>query len=540
MKKSQIQPMLTTVGMLALVLLLAGCGKKSNSELNIDYLAVQMSKGDSWSIIDKDGKEVVKEEYPADSKLSTIYEGVYWVYSNEKYQLYSLDNPKKPVIDEEFATATAFHAGVAVVGNPNQQIRIINTEGKTVATLGKNIKRCYGFTEDGYAIIHNTSDKKGIIDTKGNIVIAPAYAEIENPSEGLFLAKKDDDSKKVLILDIKGQKHGEIDTEKYYILNSRVSEGKIPVRDAVDPEAHTVILDKTGQKLFDIKKAKEGFRAAAYADGYMLFSNGEEVGVVDDKGEVVIRPKYKTVINNANGTFTVKKDDKWGVVDTKDETIIDFDYDSSFFFMMGGNYILKEGSSWSLVNKEGKEITSFAEFSIYDDSYAEYVDVSGLTTGVYNFISKGEQAYTPAQLAKEQSLSLDSYHYQRYIENKVDVDGKASVELTTWYENNVAEEKTHQEEVNDGWFTTTRTVSDGWNWSTEIPTRVCAKVALSDNSIKLDDFYKGLLVKFAEGRTKVSDGVFTKNIKAGGSTVECRTTLEKNYSNIEVTLDFIR
>ena len=528
-----------TVSSLLLVALLSGCGKKSNSELNLDYLAVQMSKGGSWSIIDMDGKEVVKEEYSADSKLSTIYDGVYWVYSNEKYQLYNLDNPKQPITDEEFATATGFHAGVAVVGNPNQQIRIVNTKGKTVATLGKDIKRCYAFTEDGYAIIRNTGDKEGIIDTKGNVVIAPAYASIENPREDLFLAKKEGDSKKVFILDMKGQKQGEIDTEKYYILNSRVGEGKIAVRDAGDSDAHTVILDKTGQKLFDIKKAKERFRAAGYYDGYAVFSNGEEIGVVDDKGEVLIRPKYKTVLNNANGTFTAKKDDKWGVVDAKDETIIDFDYDDAFL-MMGDNYILKDGSSWSMVNKEGKEVTSFADFSIYDDSYAEYVDVSGLTTGVYNFIIKGEQAYTPAQLAREQSLSLDSYHYQRYIENNIEVDGKANVEFTTWYENNVAEEQTHQEEVNDGWFTSTRTVSDGWKWSTENPTRVYAKVTLSDNSIKLEDFYKGLVAKFAEGRTKVSDGVFTKNIKAGGSTVECRTTVEKNYSNIEVTLDFIR
>lgn len=527
------------VVVVALAMLLSGCGKKSKSGLNLDYLPVQMSKGDSWSIIDKNGEEVVKEEYPADSKLSTIRDGVYWVYSNEKYQLYSLDNPKKPVTDEEFATATGFHAGVAVVGNPNQQIRIVNAEGKTVATLGKDIKRCYEFTEDGYAIIRNTNDKEGIIDTKGNIVVAPAYADVQRPNEGLFLAKKDDDSKKVLILDMKGQKQGEIDTDKYYLLNEQFNESKIAVRAAGDTDAHTIILDKTGQKLFDIKKSKEEFRAAGYWDGHMVFSSGEEIGVVDDKGEVIIRPKYRTVMNNANGTFTVRKDDKWGVVDTKDETIIDFDYDDTFV-MMGDNYLFKDGSSWSLVNKEGKELTSFSNFGIHEDSYAEYVDVSGLTTGVYNFISKGEQAYTPAQLAKEQSLSLDSYHYQRYIENNTDVDGKASVELTTWYENNVAEEQTHQEEVNDGWFTTTRTVSDGWNWSTEIPTRVYAKVTLSDNSIKLDDFYKGLVAKFAEGRTKVSDGVFTKNIKAGGSTVECRTTVEKNYSNIEITLDFIR
>jgi hypothetical protein len=206
---------------------------------------------------------------------------------------------------------------------------------------------------------------------------------------------------------------------------------------------------------------------------------------------------------------------------------------------MGDNYIFKDGSSWSLVDKNGKEITSFANSDAHADNYVEYVDVSGITASVYNHISKYEAAYTPAQLAKEQSLSLDNYHYQRYIESTFDVDGKAEVELTSWYSDNVAEEQTHQEEVNDGWFTSTRTVSDGWNWSTSIPYIVKGSVKLMDDNINLKDFYKALLAKVAEGRTKVSDNVFTKNIQAGGSTVECRITLEQNYNNIGVSIEFV-
>lgn len=535
MKKKNLFVFPVTV--LALSMLLSGCGKKAKSEMNFDYLPVQMSKGESWSIIDKDGKEVVKEEYPAEARLSLIYDGAYWVYSNDKCQLYNIDNPKKAVIDEEFAAATDFKAGVAVVGSPNQPIRIIDAKGKIVAQLGKDIKRCYAFSRDGYAVIRNTNDKEGLIDTKGNIVIAPTYNELFEPNDGLVLAKKGDDDKKMLILNIKGEKQGEINLEKYELLNRHFSEGKLAVRNADDVDAPTIILNDKGEKLFEIKKAKERYYSAVYLGGYLTFSNGETIGVADENGEVVIRPKYKHMLNLSNGSFAASKDDKWGIIDANDEVIIDFDY-NDFAFLMGDNYVLKDGSSWALVGKDGKELTSFAEFVFRSVGYVEYVDVTGITTAVCNYIVDYEQAFTPAQLAKKLSLSLDDYHYSSRIGSELDVDGKATVSLTSWYDGSVAEEKTHQEEVNDGWFTTTRTVSDGWNWNTEVPSRISGTVELKESSINLKDFYKALLAKMSEGRTKVSDNVFTKNIKVNGSTIECRTTLEQNYSNVGIEIVF--
>lgn len=540
MKKFKVQTLLTIVGMSVAAILFTGCGKKSKSPLNYDYLPVQMSKGDSWSIIDKNGKEVVKEEYPADARLSRIYEGTYWVYSNEKYQLYNINNPKKPIIDEEFTTVTDFHSGVAVVGNPNQQIRIINTDGKIVATLGKDIRLCYAFDDEGYANIINTDDKHGLIDTKGNIVITPTYACLYTPSDGLTLARKESGDKKVLILDMKGNKQGEINTDKYRLLGDGFREGKIAVRDADDMNAHTVILDNTGKKLFDIKKSKEGYGCTIeYRGGYMSFSNDYTYGVVDDKGEIVIRPKYKNMVNLYNGYFAVLKEEKWGIVNANDETVIDFDYDV-VGGTMGDNFIMQDGSSYSLIDKNGKELTSFATVDIHADRYVEYVDVTGLTNAAYNYISQYEQGFTPQQLAKELSLSIDDYHYQSYIGSKLDADDKMSIELSSHYESYVVEEQTHQEEFNDGWFTQTRTVSDGWNWSTEAPYRITGTITLGDNSINLKDFYKALLEKMTEGRSKVSDNVFTKNIQIDGSTVECHTTLEQNYSTIDIEIVFRR
>ena len=227
MKTNLKQTVQTVVGVMLLALVLGSCGGKKRNNKNFDYLPVQMTKGDSWSIIDKDGKEVVKEEYPSDAVLSLIYDGVFWVKQGDKYQLYSIDDPKKPIIDEEFSRATDFAAGVAVVSNPNQQIRIINTSGNTVATLGKDIKRCWAFNENGYAIIVDANNKCGIVDVKGNIVVKPIYADMWKVPEDLILVKKGDDDKKILIIDMEGTKQGEINQEKYDILNWQINEEKL-------------------------------------------------------------------------------------------------------------------------------------------------------------------------------------------------------------------------------------------------------------------------------------------------------------------------
>lgn len=537
MRKFKVQTLLTIIGMSVAAVLFTGCGKKSKSPFDFDSLPVQMSKGDSWSIIDKNGKEVVKEEYPADAALSRIYEGTYWVYSNGKYQLYNIDNPKKPVIDEEFTTATDFHSGVAVVGNPNEVIRIINTNGKIVAQLGKDIRLCHAFNDEGYAKIINTDDRHGLIDTKGNIVITPTYACLYTPSDGLIIALKEDGYNKALILDMKGNKQGEINRDKYHLLNEQFYEGKIAVRDADDEEAHTVILDKTGNKLFDIKKAKERYGCSVYRGGYMTFYNGDTYGVVDDKGEIIIRPKYKYMYNYGNGYFAARKEEKWGIVNANDETIIDFDYRDWDGFM-GDNFIMLDGSSYSLIDKNGKEITSFAVMGYKSDSSVEYVDVTSLINSIYKCISDYEQGFTPEQLAEQLSLSLDDFHYRSYIRSNIDADGKVSMSLSSSYGSYVAEQQSHEEEVSDGWFTTTRTIIDGWNWSKKIPNSVSGTITLTDSSLNLEDFYNALLEKLAEGRSKVSDNVFTKNIDVDGSTIECRTTLEQNYDNIGIEIEF--
>lgn len=521
-------------------LVLGSCGKKkSNSESDFDYLPVQMSKGDGWSIIDKDGKEVVKEEYPADAKLSLVHEGVYWVKQNDTYQLFSLNDPKTPVIDEEFTMATTFRCGHAAVSKTNQQIRIINTKGQTVATLPKNIKRCWIFSEDGYAVFVNDEDKAGLIDTKGNIVVKAEYGDMKTmTSDGVILAKVNKEDRKWCIIDTKGAKLGEISEEKYYCLINGFQEDKILVRSADDEKGNTIVLDKTGKKLFDLKKSIEGYGCSGFKDDFFVFENGEsKFGVINDKGEVIIRAKYDGLKNIGKGEFIAKKGDKVGVINAKDATIINFDYDGGSF-KMGSNYLLHDGSGWVLVNNEDKELTSFDDFTYGAESYAEYIDIETLTNSLMKSIEDLEKAPTPVVLSKKLNLKIDEFHYGHGIQEIDNIGEKVKGTYAIRYDEYVAEEKTHVEQVNDGWFTYNRTVSDGWQWSSVIPNSISGELELIDKSFNIKILYNSFVEKMVQGRKKISDNTYSKIIKAGGKNLECRTAISLNEETIGIRIDF--
>ena len=524
-----------------MLITLCSCKKESKSPFNFDYVPVQMSKGDSWSIIDKDGNEVVKEEYPAEAEVSLVQDRVYWVKTNGKCQLFSVDSPKKPLTEEEFTKVTLFNAGVAVVSNPNQLIRIINTKGETVTTLPNAVKKCWAFSNDGYAVFKDANDKVGILDSKGEIVVHATYSDmIVDIPEGLTLAKENADDNKWIIINMKGEKQGEIDTEKYHILNKTIYDGKIIVRDENNEDGPSIVLDKTGKKLFEIRKAREKYGSAVYFDGYLTFMNADnKCGVANDEGEEIIRPKYDALTNLGNGEFAAKKGDKWGIINEKDETILDFDYEEGCL-KMGDNYLIKDASGWVLVGKDKKEITSCDKVEVGAvSSYAEYVDVEVFVNAILKLIEEYEQPQTAAAYAKERSLSVDDYHYSRSFGRKVEYDNKLTATLGVNYEDYVTEEKSHIEQVNDGWFTNNITVSDGWGWTNVLPRNVNGSFELSsDAGVEMKDIYNAVIDKLKEDRKKISDDTFSKNVKMAGKNVECRIYCGLVGQNISLDISF--
>lgn len=521
----------------AVLAILCSCGGSEESH-RLSYLAVKMEKDADWSILDKDGQEVVKEEYPSNTEISVVSEeGVFWVKSGGKYQLFSVSQPKKPLIDEEFTQATEFIDGRAVVGSPNTPIRILDTNGKVVATLGADIKRCYYFT-DGYAIIQNADDLYGIIDKDGKTVLKPAFANINLVSDGLVPVLKEKGDKVWLILDMKGEKQGEINTEKYAML-STITHGKILACAANEiSSSHVIVLDHTGKKLFDIKKAPaDKNQGASYKDGYLVFTDAEgKKGVVDDKGEIQIRGRYEDMRNLGHGEFAAKKSEKWGVVNAKDETIVDFDFTYFYGNTLGENFLLRDGNTWSVMNRESKEVTTFYVPGGYViDFYAEYVNLDNLVKRTAEVLEGFEYPKTAKELAEEYNLDIDRCHFVNSHEFRENIDDKVSTEFRMLFFNNLAEEQTHIEKVSDGWFTYDKTISDGWTWRNESFSRVEGIIKLA-NEIDFTNFVLALDARMKQTHQEIGEGEYSRVIDVNGRQVTYQIKLEHTAGGLDAAI----
>ena len=182
-----------------------------------------------------------------------------------------------------------------------------------------------------------------------------------------------------------------------------------------------------------------------------------------------------------------------------------------------------------MVNKFQREIASFADYSIYYSYSAEYVNTKNLAIEVYNSIAPFENGLTAKQLANRESLDANDFMWEFKINSYMNIDGKLSVLLSSTYENRLTKEVTHQVTENDGWFTHTHTVSDGWVWKDDYPSSISGTITVDDSSLSLKDIYYALVEMVPDGHNNVAEGVY--------STGKCTTrfTLEDSCIRIDIT-----
>ena len=362
------------VSMIAAAFLLSSCGKSNSEEdasAHREYLAVGLSNSShKWSIIDKEGNVIVETEYPTTGvDISNVFDDVYWVKSNGRCQLFSVNQPNQPLLDEEQANVADFiYCGYTFVATRQQPIRIINTKGETVATLPESIRECHSFGKDGYALIKDKNQKFGVVDTSGKILIEPAYANLQPLGEGIFLTGYQ-------FLDAQGNILGEIDHQKYTVINLGIEDGKFVVRDANyhNPQCH--VISTKGEQLFTIKA--EAKNASYYKSGYTIIQNSYgQWGVADDRGTVVIAPQYQSLFPLGNGEFLACKEwrGNYGVINAKNEIVIDFNYNgSSVPEKVGDNFIMGRNYEHVLVNKQGAELATFKKIGQVERPVAYYL-----------------------------------------------------------------------------------------------------------------------------------------------------------------------
>lgn len=385
----------------------------------VEYIPFRETKDGQWGMISPDGKVLFKEEF--NNEPTFAREGRFFVRNDKGlWEMYTAEaKPKK--IGGEYTSASSFNNGRAVVAEADEPVKIIDTDGKTIKTLDKinnkvveSVSRLYG----GLATFETADSLVGAIDKEGNCIVEPNYVSLFR-GNGFFLAipskyrkafRENEGLKgvKVSVLDADGKEICQLSGDKY---TSLTADGdKIIATQEHDGKTVWSILDTKGNQLF--KGGSKIDRIGSVEGENFIYLNGEHMGLMNLKGETLIRAKYHLLFFDEDGLFiamTQKGSEGYEckIIDREDKQVGSETYSTIIPFREfdGQHTIAKQNENdYVLIDREGKVLPKLPDmveisYSDGDDEIkSNYIDYTALfdalklqTQGV-DGVSVGEQA----------------------------------------------------------------------------------------------------------------------------------------------------
>lgn len=386
---------------------------------NVEYIPFRETKDGQWGMISPDGKVLFKEEF--DNEPTFAREGRFFVRNDKGlWEMYTAEaKPKK--IGGEYTSASSFNNGRAVVAEADEPVKIIDTDGKTIKTLDKinnKVVETVSQLDDGLATFVTADSLVGAIDKEGNCIVEPNYVSLSR-GNGFFLAipskyrkafRENEGLKgvKVSVLDADGKEICQLSGDKY---TSLTADGdKIIATQEHDGKTVWSILDTKGNQLF--KGGSKIDRIGSVEGENFIYLNGEHMGLMNLKGETLIRTKYHLLFFDEDGLFiamTQKGSEGYEckIIDREDKQVGSETYSTIIPFREfdGQHTIAKQNENdYVLIDREGKVLPKLPDmveisYSDGDDEIkSNYIDYTALfdalklqTQGV-DGVSVGEQA----------------------------------------------------------------------------------------------------------------------------------------------------
>ena len=293
------------------------------------------------------------------------------------WEMYTADKNARQV-GKEYVQAGAFIEDVAPVVEKGRAIDFIDKNGKVKFTLGNvdgvAITSCRNFI-DGVAIF-KCGGYYGAIDASGNVIIKPDYLALEPAKDGKLVGihskyKETEDRAKVKItvLDTSGKVLSEFALDRILESLDYFSDGVLAVaKKGTDGNNYWGLINDKGEWVLHVShkiRSVKGMR-----NGKFIFSDGEECGLMDFNGEVLIRPKYSDIkFTGANQLFVLYDhiDPQWKLITEEEDVISPNEFDE-VYPLPGDKYFVKDdGDSWIIIDDKGKEVKT--KVDIYEFSY---------------------------------------------------------------------------------------------------------------------------------------------------------------------------
>lgn len=353
-----------TIVSLCTLLALAACHKQ---QAVVTAFPCKMASDNKWGIIASDGKLVAVNAYEHQPSMAT--EELFWIQEPDNYyRLYHCNRPNKPVTTKKYHQAGNFFEKVTwAQEKPGSPLMLINKRGKTISHVDyygdHPVAMAHNF-KDGMALICTANLKYGYVNTKGRLVVNPAYDMAYDFSDGLAL---------VGLCNAEGQvawkvinKEGATEFQ-VSLADCRISEsyscGLLTYRNM--KEGYCAAMNKKGKTVFRLPGNIVDVLPYKYDAAICVAVNG--VGLANKAGEITIQPNYENgkVVGPDRVALQWKK--KWALFDFNGKALSEFVYDEVFEFHHPDYTFVRLDGTYRLINKQGKTVNNNHYELVYTD-----------------------------------------------------------------------------------------------------------------------------------------------------------------------------
>lgn len=291
-------------------------------------------KDGKWGFIDKTGNLAIPYSFDSVRRFS---EGVAPARRGAKFGY--IDKTGRFVIPQQFGRARHFVGGLAYVQIDGQRA-YIDHAGKPIG--GKMYDVLERFAE-GRAVFR-LKGKYGYIDEKGLEVIGPQFTKASAFRNGVA---------EVMV----GSTRQSIDCSGKFVkqppTHSDFWEGPI-TEGLIRTQEKWKYGFKNRSGKFVIRPSFD--QAGVFANGFCPVQVGEKWGVIDTAGNLVIQPQFEEL----HGMFSehliaARTGKKWGVIDEKGAVVVKPLYDRIFPFS-NGMAIIQDGLKFGYINAKGEVV----------------------------------------------------------------------------------------------------------------------------------------------------------------------------------------
>ena len=323
-------------------------------------LAAVMYRG-KWGYVNHSGEMVIK---PVFTRASSFHEGKAWVSQKGKFGYINLQG--EFVIEPQFHNAYDFQNGRARV-RINSRTGTIDTAGNWV--IKPDFHHIEAFNQYGLAIVRKKKNKHGVINQKGEQIVAARYRKIHPFREGLARVYK-------------GRKYGFVDTlgnelvKPAYSRAGDFSDGLAKVQLGSGwgyiNSSGAMVIHKNFKRAFDFD---EGVAIVQSMSG----SNRPAYGLIDKKGDFIILPAYEKFYGYNEGIGAVRNNGRHYFINAENERIFSRNFPHISAFTNGYSAVVLN-KKWGVIDRRGFDVISgqFDKIAAFENGYAT-VNIKTLT-----------------------------------------------------------------------------------------------------------------------------------------------------------------